>query len=58
MSKDVEQLKVKYLGKKGPIQELMLHLRDVPAATRPELGKEINLLKEYIAKFLHQPVTA
>jgi phenylalanyl-tRNA synthetase alpha chain len=50
MGKDVEQLKTKYLGKKGPVQELMLHLRNVPATMRPELGKEINTLKEDIAR--------
>lgn len=50
MGKDIEQLKIKYLGKKGPIQELMLHLRDEPSATRPQLGKEINALKEYIGE--------
>jgi len=47
--KDVEDLKVKYLGKKGPVQELMLHLREAPAPDRPALGKEINALKEEIA---------
>lgn len=45
-SKDVENLKVKYLGKKGPVQELMLHLRDLPQEVRPQAGKEVNLLKE------------
>ena len=34
-SKEVEQLKVKYLGKKGPVQDLMLHLRDTPQEMRP-----------------------
>jgi phenylalanyl-tRNA synthetase alpha chain len=44
-SGDVEQLKVKYLGKKGPIQQLMVHLRDCSAEERPQLGKLINDLK-------------
>ena len=54
LSKDVEQLKVKYLGKKGPIQEMMLQLRDVSADIRPQLGKEINELKENIAQLCEQ----
>jgi phenylalanyl-tRNA synthetase alpha chain len=54
MGKDVEQLKVKYLGKKGPIQELMLHLRDVPSDKRPAVGKEINTLKEHIAQLCEE----
>lgn len=46
-SADLESLKVKYLGRKGPIQDLMKDLRDVPAETRPAAGKLINDLKEY-----------
>lgn len=44
-SKDVEQLKVRFLGKKGPVQDLMISLRDAPSEHRPELGKKINELK-------------
>jgi phenylalanyl-tRNA synthetase alpha chain len=45
-SKEVEDLKVKYLGKKGPIQDLMQHLRDASPDERPTLGQQINTLKE------------
>ncbi len=54
ISRDVENLKTKYLGKKGPIQELMLHLRDVPSDQRPLLGKIINDLKEEVAQICDQ----
>jgi phenylalanyl-tRNA synthetase alpha chain len=47
---ELEALKVKYLGKKGPIQDLMKMLREVPAEERPAVGKEINDLKEEIAR--------
>lgn len=46
---DLEILKVKYLGKKGPIQDLMKSLRDVSAEDRPAMGKYINDLKEHVA---------
>lgn len=49
LSKDVEQLKVKYLGRKGPVQDLMLHLKEAPSEERPQLGKLINELKEEFA---------
>lgn len=42
---DLENLKVKYLGKKGPIQNLMKELKDVPAEKKAEAGKSINDLK-------------
>jgi phenylalanyl-tRNA synthetase alpha chain len=46
---DLETIKVRYLGKKGPIQELMKSLKDVPNEERPHVGKAINDLKEEIA---------
>ena len=45
-SKDLESLKVKYLGKKGPVQSLMQELRHATNDERPLLGKLINDLKE------------
>ena len=44
----LEAAKVKYLGKKGPIQNLMKGLKDVSAEERPAVGKLINDLKEEI----------
>lgn len=49
-TKDVEQLKVRYLGKKGPIQELMTALRDCTIEERPLFGKKINDLKEELSQ--------
>lgn len=49
-SVDLDNIKVKYLGKKGPIQQLMKELREVSEAERPALGKEINDLKEWMTK--------
>lgn len=51
-SSDLEALKVKYLGKKGPIQGLMKDLKDTPPDQRPEVGKQINDLKEKITERL------
>ena len=48
-TKDVEQLKVKYLGKKGVIQEFMVFLRDVPSEERPLMGKLVNDFKEEVS---------
>ncbi len=45
---DVEAVKVKYLGKKGPVQALMKDLRDVSAEQRPAVGKEINELRDLL----------
>jgi len=48
-TRDLEELKVKYLGKKGPIQSLMQELRSCSFDERPLLGKLINELKEEFA---------
>lgn len=47
---DLESLKVKYLGKKGPLQQLMKALKEVPDHQRPEFGKQINDLKEEMTR--------
>ena len=47
-SKDIELLKIKYLGKKGLIQHIMQQLKEVSKDLRPQIGKEINDLKEEI----------
>lgn len=44
-SHTLEELKVKYLGRKGPIQGLMKSLKDASNEDRPLLGKMINDLK-------------
>jgi len=52
VSKDVEELRVKYLGKKGPVQALMQDLRTCDPSERPAFGQLINSLKQEIAKEL------
>lgn len=42
---DLEALKVKYLGRKGPVQELMKALKEASKEERPKLGERINALK-------------
>lgn len=46
---DLDVLKVKYLGRKGPIQELMKQLKDLPQEERPRFGQQVNDLKEEFA---------
>lgn len=47
-STDLENIKVKFLGKKGPVQQLMKVLKDVSNEERPAVGKQINDVKESI----------
>ncbi|MBS0622926.1 MAG: phenylalanine--tRNA ligase subunit alpha [Verrucomicrobia bacterium] len=52
--KDIKELQVRFLGRKGPIQELMLALRETSAEERPSLGQQINRLKEEVTEALHK----
>jgi phenylalanyl-tRNA synthetase alpha chain len=44
----VEALRIKYLGKKGLIQNLYQNLKDIEPKDRPKVGKEINDLREIV----------
>lgn len=47
---EVEQLRVKYLSKKGEISQLMAEFRTVPADRKREVGQKLNELKEAAAE--------
>ncbi|MCB1135172.1 MAG: phenylalanine--tRNA ligase subunit alpha [Chlamydiia bacterium] len=49
---DVDALKVRFLGRKGPIQALFKDLKDVPAESRPQAGAEINALRDEVEEEL------
>jgi len=44
---EVEQLRIKYLSKKGEVSALMADFRSVPAELKREVGQKINDLKTY-----------
>lgn len=45
---ELQQQRVLYLGKKGPIQEVMKTMRDLPAEKRPSFGAQVNEIKKQI----------
>lgn len=45
-TKDVEALRVRYLGRKGQLQDFLQGMKNADPADRPELGKAINALKK------------
>lgn len=44
-SSDLEKIRVKYLGKKGPVQGLMKELKEIEPEERPLFGQKVNDLK-------------
>lgn len=53
-SQDTEALRVKYLGRKGPMQALMKNLGALPAGERPLFGKSVNELKEEVEQAINK----
>ena len=47
-TKQLEQIRVDYLGKKGQLQSLMKELRNASPEDKPKLGKDINILKQHV----------
>ena len=48
--KEIDEMKVHYLGKKGPIQDLMKGLKDLQGDQKSQAGKLLNDLKEFFFK--------
>lgn len=47
---EVEQLRIKYLSKKGSISALMADFRNVPAEHKKEVGQKVNELKNLVTE--------
>ena len=46
-TKQLEQIRIDFLGKRGLLQGLMKELRNASPKEKPKLGKDINLLKQH-----------
>ena len=51
---DVNELKVKYLGKKGLITELNSEIKNVPNEEKREFGQRINALRDKFNSFYEE----
>ena len=47
---ELQQLRVLYLGKKGPIQEVMKSMKDLSAEERPIFGQKVNDVKKLMSE--------
>jgi len=47
---DIEQFRIKYLGKKGILSDLFQDFKEVPGEQKKELGLKINQLKLFVAE--------
>jgi len=49
---EIEQFRIKYLGKKGILSDLFSLFKDVPSDQKKELGHKINQLKQFVSEKL------
>ena len=52
--KELEDLRIKYLGKKGIVTQLLKQLKEIPEQERPQYGKAVNQIKEQIAGLIQE----
>lgn len=52
--KDLEELRVKYLGKKGEITSILKGMKDLSNEERPKVGKIVNEVREAIENLLSE----
>lgn len=57
-SKELADVKVKYLGKTGEITSLLKGMKDIPPEKRADFGKLVNTLKERVSALLEERETA
>ena len=50
----LQQLRVLYLGKKGPIQEVMKSMKDLPKEERPAFGQLVNEVKTLFSNAIEE----
>lgn len=53
----LQQLRILYLGKKGPIQEVIKTMKDLPKEDRPAFGAQVNEVKNEISQLLEERKT-
>lgn len=55
---EIEQFRIRYLGKKGILADLFKNFKEVPAEQKKEVGQQINQLKQFIASRIEELLLA
>ncbi|HEY4565778.1 phenylalanine--tRNA ligase subunit alpha [Planococcaceae bacterium Storch 2/2-2] len=53
-TKELNDIRVKYLGKKGPITDLLKGMGKLPAEERPKMGQLVNVIRQEVTTFLEE----
>ena len=52
--KELNDIRVKYLGKKGPITDLLKGMGKLPAEERPKMGQLVNVIRQEVTTILEE----
>lgn len=52
--RELQDVKVKYLGKKGSVSALMKNMKDLPNEEKPAYGQKVNELRQTIQNELEE----
>ncbi|MCK5136855.1 MAG: phenylalanine--tRNA ligase subunit alpha [Bacteroidales bacterium] len=55
---EIEQFRIRYLGKKGVLADLFKNFKQVPAEQKKEVGQKINQLKQFISSRIEELILA
>ena len=53
-TKELQDIRVLYLGKKGPVQEVMKMMKDLSQEERPVFGQQVNEIKQTFEKAIEE----
>jgi len=55
---DIEQFRIRYLGKKGALSDLFKNFKEVPLEQKKEVGQKINQLKQFVSEKIDALIAA
>ncbi|MEN8226966.1 MAG: phenylalanine--tRNA ligase subunit alpha [Bacteroidota bacterium] len=56
-SDEIEQFRIKYLGKKGLLADLFKNFKEVPVEQKKEVGQKINQLKQFVSQKVEELIS-
>jgi len=54
----LEELRIKYIGRKGALTEILKNIKNVPSQDRPRVGERVNLLKRALEEKIKEKMQA
>ncbi|MFH0840270.1 MAG: phenylalanine--tRNA ligase subunit alpha [Candidatus Omnitrophota bacterium] len=53
-AESLEEIRIKYMGRKGELTEILKNIKNVPSADRPRIGERVNALKRSLEEKIRE----